>query len=223
MLDLHCHLLPEMDDGSDGVQTTKKILELLAEQGVTQVVASSHFYATEDRPEEFLRRRAQSLASVAGIADAPRIIPGAEVAYFDGMSNCQALQDLTIENTNLILVEMPFAEWTERMVGELVKLKSYLGLQPVLAHIERYRDRRQLPKFLGQLVSEGIAMQCNTASVLQADTRRWVIGMIKKGNVHFLGTDAHNLTTRAPAYGEAVAFLQKKLPPDLVAELTAEL
>ncbi len=223
MLDLHCHLLPGMDDGSDSIETTRTMLERLREQGVTQVVASSHFYATEDRPEDFLRRRSESLAAIEGLAELPEVIPGAEVAYFDGMGQCQALKDLTIGNTNLILVEMPFLEWTERMIAELVKLKSYLGLQPVLAHIERYRGRKQLPKFLGQFVSERIAMQCNAAAVLQADSRRWMIRMMKKGNVHFLGTDTHNLTTRAPVYGEAVEILKKKLPPEMVAELTAEL
>ncbi len=223
MLDLHAHLLPDMDDGSDSVQTTQKMLELLKKQGVTQVVASSHFYAAVDTPEDFLRRRKESLASIEGLMDVPEIIPGAEVAYFDGMGQCQALKDLTIGNTNLILVEMPFYEWTERMIAELVKLKSYLGLQPVLAHIERYRGKKQLPKFLEQLVSERIAMQCNTVALLQADVRRWIVRMMKKGNVHFLGTDTHNLTTRAPVYGEAVAILQKKLPPEIVAELTAEL
>ena len=224
MLDFHCHLLPGMDDGSDSVETTKNMLQMLAEQGVTQVVASPHFYATkEEKPEDFLRRRQQSLAAIADLEDVPEIIPGAEVAYFDGMGLCDDLKKLTVGDTNLILVEMPFLEWTQQMIDELVRLKRQLGLQPVLAHVERYRGKKQLPKFLDTLEEYRIGMQCNAHSFLLSESRRWVLNLVKKGYVQFLGTDAHNLTGRAPNYAEALAVLQKKMPAKIVEHLTEEL
>ena len=224
MLDFHCHLLPGIDDGSDSVETSVKMLQMLGEQGVTQVVAAPHYFAAEaDKTEAFLQRRAESLAAVAGLVTAPQIIPGAEVAYFDGMGFCDSLKKLTVGKTNLILVEMPFYDWNRRMVDEVVQLKWQLGLQPVLAHIERYRDRKQLPKFLKIFEENRIEMQCNANAFLRADTRRWALNMVKLGYVQFLGTDAHNLTGRAPNYTEALAVLQKKMPPKIVEHITEEL
>lgn len=222
MLDMHCHLLPGIDDGSDSVETTIKMLQMLRDQGVTQVAATPHFYAGDCRPEDFLQRREQSLSALAGLEGLPEILPGAEVAYFDSMGQCTVLQELAIGRTGLVLVEMPFADWSARMISELERLKFRQGLQPVLAHVERYRGKTQLAKFLPQLEEIGVAMQCNAEAFLDRASCRWATAMVKKGYVQFLGTDAHNLTGRAPRYGQAVAVLQKKLPAERVAQLTTE-
>ena len=223
MLDIHCHLLPQMDDGSDCVETANQILEQLDKQGVTQVAATPHFFATQDTPEDFLRRRQESFDRLSMVAGTPKILLGAEVTYFDGMGRCADLRKLAIGDTRLILVEMPFADWTQRMISEVVRIKTELGLQPVLAHVERYRGRKQLPKFLQILAEQGVAMQCNAQAFLTVNTRRWALSMAKNGYVQFLGTDAHNLSTRVPKYGQAVAVLEKSLPREIVTEMIGEI
>jgi protein-tyrosine phosphatase len=109
------------------------------------------------------------------------------------------------------------------MIGELERIPLELGLTPMLAHIERYPGRKQLRKFLPELERMGVAMQCNAETFLARKTRRWGLFMVKKGFVHFLGTDAHNLTTRAPRYAEAIQVIAKKLGQEVCDELTKPL
>lgn len=215
MIDMHSHILPNMDDGSDSVETTHKMLQMLRQQGVTTVAATPHFYAYKDNPEDFLRRREESLARDTWELS---LLPGAEVAYFDGMSRCRELKELQIGDTGLLLVEMPFGKWTGRMMEELIRIPMEQGLTPLLAHVERYRS--QLPKFLAELSGQQVAMQCNAEAFLSAGTRGWALSMVKKGYVQFLGTDTHNLTDRAPRYDEAVRVIEKKLGTEIAQRIT---
>lgn len=220
MIDMHSHILPNMDDGSDSVETTHKMLQMLQQQGVTTVAATPHFYAYKDNPADFLRRREESLARDTWELT---LLPGAEVAYFDGMSRCRELKEMEIGDTGLLLVEMPFGKWTGRMIEELIRMPMELGLTPLLAHVERYRGRNQLPKFLAELSGQQVAMQCNAEAFLTAGTRGWALSMIKKGYVQFLGTDTHNLTDRAPKYSAAVQLIEKKLGREVCEKITKPL
>lgn len=222
MVDLHSHILPGIDDGSQSVEESRALLALLREQGVETVAATPHFYADRDNPEDFLRRREEALAQLDwGGTQLPRILLGAEVAYFDGMSHSADLPRLQLENTGLVLVEMPFTAWTQRMIREVCQLPLQTGLTPVLAHVGRYRRKDQLPKFERQLLEQGILFQCNAEALLSMKDRRWSLSLLKKGNIHFLGSDAHNLTTRSPQLAQAAAVIAQKLGTDALTRLTA--
>lgn len=221
MIDLHSHILPGIDDGSQSVEMSHAMLELLQQQRVHTVVATPHFYAMKDTPDNFLRRRAQAAAQLQAGENMPQILLGAEVAYFDGMSNSEALEKLRLGDTDLLLVEMPFGTWTGRMVKEICQLPLQTGLRPVLAHVERYRKRDQLPKYRRQLLEQGILLQCNAEAFVDLSTRRWALGQMKQGNVHFLGSDAHNLTARPPKMDQATQIISKRLGSSVLEELTA--
>ena len=159
MIDLHTHLLPGMDDGSDSVETSLAMLRQCA--GVEGICATPHFYADRDAPDRFLRRRAEAWERLRAAlpADCLRIRLGAEVRYFDGLSRAEALPELCIEGTKLLLLEMPFGRWTERMLTEVEGI-CRRGLQPVAAHIERYMGL--VPKGLLRAFTElDILLQCN--------------------------------------------------------------
>lgn len=222
MIDLHSHILPGIDDGSQSVEESRALLTLLREQGVQTVVATPHFYAHQDNPEEFLRRREDAIARLdCDPAELPQILTGAEVAYFDGMCHSDVLTRLQLAKSGLLLVEMPFAPWTQRMITEISQLPLLTGLTPVLAHVERYRHRDQLPKYRRQLVEQGVLFQCNADAFLSMQERRWVLSLLKKGSLHFLGSDTHNLTARPPKMDQAAAVIEKKLGADTLSQLTA--
>ena len=207
MIDFHSHILPGVDDGSQSVEMSRAMLELLVRQGVTAVAATPHFYPTRSSPADFLQRRQAALA-VLGETPIP-VIPGAEVAYFDGLSRCDALEDLQLQDTDLLLVEMPFSPWSSRAVEELCVLSIQTGLTPVLAHVDRYPD--QMKKYGSRLLDFGVLFQCNASAFLSPRTKGWALKMLKKGQLHFLGSDCHNLTTRPPRMDEAAAVIRKKL------------
>ena len=207
MIDFHSHILPEMDDGSQSVEMSQTMLRMEQEQGVSGVIATPHFYALQDRPEDFLQRR-QAAVDALGETPIPMIC-GAEVAYFDGMGRCDELSPLRIGNTNLLLVEMPMAPWSYRVIDEVAGLPAATGLVPVIAHIDRYRP--QLRKWGNFLLDQGVLFQCNAQAFLQFGSRSWALRQLALDRVRFLGSDCHNMTTRAPNLAAAAEVIRKKL------------
>lgn len=221
MIDFHTHILPGIDDGSDCLDTTRQLLEEMSRQGVHTVVATPHFYAALDTPEAFLQRRAAALELVSTLqGNYPKMIPGAEVAYFDGMENSGILEQLQVGDSKLLLVEMPMCPWTQRMIRAICDLPVLTGLTPVLAHVDRYRHPDQFPRYRDHLLESGILFQCNTEAFVTPFVRRWALKHLKTGRIHFLGTDTHNLTDRKPNMQQAGEFISKKLGADTLSDLT---
>lgn len=210
MIDFHSHILPGVDDGSKSPEQTQQMLKASWAQGVERIVATPHFYADETVPETFLEKRRHAFAQLDDDS-AARISLGAEVAYFDNMSRSEALQQMQIDHTGLILVEMPFAPWTDRIVEDVCQLVDRQGLTPVLAHVDRYREKSQFPRYRDMLLGSGALFQCNADAFLRFRTRSWALKQLKLGCLHFLGSDCHNMTSRAPQLGEAAQVIAKKL------------
>ena len=116
MVDFHTHILPGIDDGSPDTDTSLKMLESLYQQGVDKVVLTPHFYITRDNMKNFLRRRTQAAQALISAAknreNLPKAVIGAEVLLFPEISGMDNLDKLCIEGTNYMLIEMPFAKWS---------------------------------------------------------------------------------------------------------------
>ena len=109
-LDYHAHVLPGCDHGSDGVETSRKQLAMAAAAGIRTVCATPHFYPHKESIPSFLQRRAESarLLRESLTADAPQLRLGAEVLICDGMERLDGLSRLCREETDELLLEMPF-------------------------------------------------------------------------------------------------------------------
>ena len=128
MIDLHAHILPQMDDGSQSPAETAALLDLLGLQGVRTVAATPHFYPFRETPDAFLRRRQASAAQMLPATEnQPKVLLGAEVAYFSGISRCEEIIPLQIADTKLLLIEMPFDHWSNTMVDEICRIPEQLG------------------------------------------------------------------------------------------------
>lgn len=214
MLDLHTHILPGVDDGSRSVEQSLAMLECEAKQGVDTVVLTPHFLARRESPTSFLMRRSaaeQKLrAAMSEHPGLPDVLLGAEVAFFDGMCRSEELDLLCIGNTRAMLIEMPFCEWNRRMLNELEEIQHFRGIQPILAHVERYRSF--LPDGLIQQLSDnGVWIQINASHVLRWQTSRRAMNMLKRQSVNFVASDCHNLEQRKPNVGEAIQKIRRKL------------
>lgn len=221
MIDFHSHVLPKVDDGSQSLDETRQMLALSYQQGVRHMVATPHFYADEMIPEAFLEKRQRAFDQIKPDDSAPVLHLGAEVAYFDHMSRSDAMQQLQIDNTGLLLVEMPFADWTDRIAEEICMLQDRQGLTPVLAHVERYRQKNQFPRYRDMFMNFGVLFQCNASAFLRPVMDPWALKQLRIGCVHLLGSDCHNLGTRAPQLGEAARMIEKKLGCAALEEIKA--
>ncbi len=211
MTDFHSHLLPGIDDGSDSVETSLAMLELWRQQGISRVCATPHFVAERTTPGRFLRQRDAAWVTLcrARGEGGPEILLGAEVRFFDGISATEELPRLCLAGTKLLLLEMPFARWTERMLGEVAEIRRR-GIVPVAAHLERYISFNP-KKAIRRFMDMDILVQCNAEFFLERRTERKALTLLREERIHFLGSDAHNLTSRAPNMGEALALIERKL------------
>lgn len=211
MLDFHSHILPGIDDGSSSVEQSVAMLREEARQGIGCVIATPHFYPRKEDVDSFLKRRnaawtalREAMAQQEGL---PELLVGTEVFYYTGMGDSPDLRKLAIEGTNCILIEMPDGDWAPRMYRELEKISLQQGLIPVIAHIDRYiRPWRTkgIPQRLGALP---VLVQANGSFFLNKKTRPLALRLLNKGQIHLLGSDAHNMENRAPNLGAVRSVL----------------
>lgn len=208
MIDIHSHVLPEMDDGSRGVEESLAMLRTSAEQGISVVAATPHFYPEQNDPKKFLHRRALSVKQLREVWEEglPKLLLGAEVAYFEGISHVEKIKDLCLEETNLLLLEMPFSPWTERMAKEVRMLGEHYGIRVVLAHTERYRCYKKAPVW-DELLANEVLVQCNAEFFSNRWTRRQARYMLEKGEIQLLGSDCHNMRNRRPNMRKALQVI----------------
>ena len=215
IIDFHSHILPGIDDGSCSVEESLALLQMEAEQGIRHVVATPHFYPQRDNPERFLQRRAKAEGllrdAMAGQANMPRLSIGAEVYYFNGMSDSEVISELTIDKKRGILIEMPSLPWTEAMYRELEGLYTKRGLIPIIAHLDRYLTFRHGFEIQKRLAELPVLVQVNAEFFLEWSTARKALRMLKKDGIHLLGSDCHNRSDRKPNLGSAVEVIRKNL------------
>lgn len=224
MLDLHTHILPQMDDGSKSMAESLEMLALEKKHGVGRVALTPHFYAHRETLESFLERRGEAEQALrrhmAEGGEYPQVFVGAEVAFFNGMSRNEDIEECCLEGSQAMLIEMPFCKWTRPMWDELQYLRDVRGIQPVLAHVERYL-RFQPMGTVNTLCENGYFIQANGNFFLRWKTRPLAMHLLKKGKIHFLGSDCHSIAHRPPNLNAAVAAIEKKLGREAIAALKA--
>lgn len=213
--DFHSHILPGMDDGSRSVEESLGMLRMEARQGIQRIVATPHFYPHQNSPAEFLERRAESARmlqeALAQEPPLPQIYLGAEVYFFQGISDCEQLRELTIEKNSYILIEMPMPPWSDRMYRELQDIHYKQGLNPIVAHVDRYIRPFKTYDIPSRLAELPVLVQANASFFRDRFTRSMAMRMLRQGQIHLLGSDCHNLTTRVPNLDQAVQLIEKQL------------
>ncbi|MCR4795504.1 MULTISPECIES: CpsB/CapC family capsule biosynthesis tyrosine phosphatase [Ruminococcus] len=198
LTDYHCHILPGMDDGAPDVDTSLDMIDIMKEQGVERIIATPHFYAHEERSlTEYLLRREDAFESIADFASVPNIILGAEVAIEHGISKIHGIDKLAIEDSDMILLELPFRDYEDWMSEEINAIASEYGLKIVLAHIHRYLTYYSPENFEKILQTDAVFQFNNDAFLLQRD-RDLLKQLVKEKRTIIFGSDAHNTDTRCP-------------------------
>ena len=211
MIDFHAHILPGVDDGSKSIEESILMLNSLAEQNVITVIATPHFYANDESVDTFVARRNAAYQRLMDcLPNAPNIVLGAEVRYYDGISHLQDLKNLRIEGTRFLLLEMPFHRWTEYAEKEIIDIACRGKVTLVLAHIERY-----LPfidkEVLVRLHHNGVLFQVNASFFEGFFQSSRAIRMLKEDLIQFVGSDCHNMQDRKPNIQKATQAIQKKI------------
>ncbi len=213
IIDFHSHILPAIDDGARNVETSLKMIKASKAQGVDVMLATPHFYADENRIENFLENRANAFAKIKPElekVDAPKILLGAEVAFFEGISRASDVEKLAIEGTSNLLLEMPFRKWTDADVAEVETLINKGHFHIVVAHLERYMRINGNEPYIKNLMELPVSIQINAESLLDWHGRGRLLKMFKKNQAHLLGSDAHGMNRRPPNLMAGREILEKK-------------
>ena len=188
-IDFHAHILPRCDHGSDGWETSRRQLKLARGAGVEIVCATSHFYGHQTGVEDFLQKRQRCYEELMAHAPkgSPRVLLGAEVLAFEGIERLPGLEALRLEGTRLLLLEMPFTHWSERLLDSVEALADNEDFRIVLAHVDRY-DRKEVEKLFRL---DHVRAQVNVDKLKKIFGTGYLRSWAREGLIVAVGSDIH--------------------------------
>ncbi len=213
IIDFHSHILPGIDDGAENAAMSEKMMKMEKSSGVDAIVATPHFYMSEQSMESFLEKREKAFEQIKDKADNLDIDIhlGAEVYFTHSLVDID-LKKLCIGNTDYLMIELPYQRLSNNFIRSF---KSFAGsvsseIRLVLAHAERYLKFTDEDS-LYEILDTDILVQLNCGSFKSFSPHiKFMCGLIAHGGAHLLGTDCHNITSRAPNMELAKKVIGKK-------------
>lgn len=221
MIDLHCHILPEIDDGAASLADSLSMAKLAVEEGITTIIATPHHNnGRYENPKQLILDKVAGLnAALQQEEIALSILPGQEPAITgELMEDYEKKEILTLNQSQYVFIELPASQvprYTEKMLFDL-QLK---GLVPVIVHPERNQEIHERPELLYQLVKKGALAQVTAGSVcgkFGKKIKSFSEQLIEANLVHFVASDAHNVTSRAFHLRQAYDVIEGKYGVDMV-------
>ncbi|MEW4354722.1 capsular polysaccharide biosynthesis protein Cps4B [Streptococcus pneumoniae] len=220
MIDIHSHIVFDVDDGPKTQAETRALLEESYRQGVRTIVSTSHRRkGMFETPEEKIAANFTQVKEIAKeVADDLTILYGAEIYYTsDVLEKLEQKRIPTLAQTGYALIEFSMSTPYKEIHTALGKIQR-LGITPVVAHIERYHCLENDVKKVRDLINMGCYMQINSSSVLKPKLFGDKYKFMKKRAqfflehdlVHFVASDMHNLDNRPPYMEEAYQIISKK-------------
>jgi len=214
-IDIHSHVLPNMDDGSRSLRQSLSMLHMAWKEGIRLMIATPHNMPGKGCPDAALVREAVAgLAEQAAREDLPiEILCGTEYYYREEVLELlEAGQGITLGDSNCILVE--FDPMVDRIYfRNALRNIQAAGYRPVVAHVERYGKVTEDISLLHDLKKMGILLQVNALSVTGENGRqakKAVRNLLKAALADFVATDAHSDGRRAPYMAKCAEILYRK-------------
>lgn len=228
MIDIHCHILPELDDGAADMDEALGMARAAAASGVAGIVATPHF---PGRPESLemlgtILARHRSLRAALDKAGIPlRIIPGAEILCLPQTVKMARQKQLpTLGDTNYLLCEFYFQE-SRLYMNKLLQSIAASGYRIVVAHPERYEAVQRDPGMAEAWFAAGYVLQLNKDSLLGnfgPRVRKTAQELLERGLAHMIASDAHSTLYRTGDMTELRSWLAVNCPPEYAGILLVE-
>lgn len=223
MTDLHCHLLPGIDDGAKDVDMALELLRQERNQGITNIVFTSHFRPDHTELHDFLKQRNRAFGELMHAVEAEGSFDfsfklGAEV-YFTPTLTELDLESLCFTRSRYLLLEFSFHREPAFLDEVLFELQTR-GIIPVIAHVERYTWLMERPEILYRWVESGIVLQSNAGPLLEGgETADYIRRLIDWNMVKLLSSDAHHPVHRPVNLGSGLMYVSEELGRDRAKEL----
>ncbi len=203
MLDIHTHILPNVDDGSKSLEESIELLRSEVNNGVTTVILTPHQNARIKTKNELIKRFLEFKKEI----DFIDLYLGSEIYYYDDLI-ADLVNDrvLTINNSKYVLVE--FSTRTETNIADIVYEIVLKGFKPIIAHIERY-PYLTLENYLA-IKNNGGLIQINASSYEDKYFKKKTKILLKNKLVDFVASDCHNTKTRNVDFSNIKKVVEKK-------------
>lgn len=229
MTDIHCHILPGIDDGASCIEEALDMAVLAAESGVTDIICTSHIRCNHDNPKtvaakiENLYKELRNKLEENSIP--VNLYMGAEILCLpDILLYLEKRLLPTLGGTDYLLAEFPFDAPGE-YINSMLKKTTAMNYRPVIAHPERYSAVRRDPALLPDWFDRGYILQLNKGSILGAfgsRVRTTALEMLDSGLCHVIASDAHGSISRTPSIANLIDFLNDRYKPEYIALLLDE-
>lgn len=201
LVDIHCHILPGIDDGSESLKISLEMALQAVKEGVSTIIATPHYIVGENEHDlATLKERVQSLQTEidrAGLA--LKILTGSEVYICPELIyRIKENKLITLNETPYLLCEFPTFDVPEHLLDIVRELTLY-GYKPVIAHPERNEVFLRQPEMVENLIRMGCYLQVNGSSIVGRNgsrSQKFIIDLLKKGLIHFISSDAHSSNRR---------------------------
>lgn len=214
-IDIHSHILPQVDDGSKSLEQTIKMLNIAYSEGVGAIIATPHYH--EGRYEKKVAELEDTLnyirESIEDMMPGLELYLGSEIYYSqECISMLENGHIPTLAGSKYILVEFsPGVEYSY-MKNNMQKC-LFGGYLPILAHVQRYKCLKENIDLVEELIDTGIYIQLNAKSILGQEGRKikkFSRKLLKNNLIHIIATDTHNELGRSPSIKQCVKYLKKK-------------
>lgn len=215
LIDIHCHIVPGVDDGAATLYDAGKILQMEYREGVSAVIVTPHYRkGMFETPQEEIERQYRRLKKIVSSSrSGMRIFLGGE---------CHSAPDLVKEleegrrpvmaGSRYVLVEFSGNHTYTQIRNQVYELTA-AGYRPIIAHAERYPCLLKDMLLAGELVHAGAQIQVTASSVTGGAGRsrkKFCKWLMKNDYLTYIATDAHDITIRRPDLGSCAVYVAKK-------------
>lgn len=227
MIDIHCHILPNVDDGSESLEESIEMAKIAESEGITKIVNTSHChfdfkYKKGNELKLELEKFNQALKEENINIE---VLLGNELYYTsDLIERFNELDFFSMNNSKYILMEFSpinFPKNIEDVIYE-IKIRGYI---PIIAHAERYKQVQEDVNIVLDCIKEGALIQVNASSILGKngekveDTSK---KLLDNNMVHFVATDAHSSNRRRPLIKDSYNYILKNYGKEVSEKLFIE-
>ena len=224
MIDVHCHILPDVDDGSECMQESRNMAMIAKEQGIDKIIATPHYHPEfkylkgeelNKVCEEFKKQLKENNIDI-------EIYLGNEIYFtYDLIEKISELDFYCLNKSKYILIEFPPTNFPLNLCNIVYELKQK-GFIPVLAHVERYIKIHDDPEIIYDCIKTGAIIQINSSSLIGKqgkEIQRFCNLLIGRNMVHLVATDAHGSQRRRPMMKDAYQYIEKKYSKEIADNL----
>jgi len=217
MIDIHCHILPNMDDGSDSMDESINMIRTAQKNNIDVIVATPHFYKYDEIEDFVMERDEKAIAlndAIRELGYGVSVACGAEVFLDSRIFTADNLDELTLNGSKYMLCEFtlkPFNNDKAIIYCEELVSRGYI---PIIAHPERYVNFLKDPTVVNDLWDMGCKFQVNASGLAGhggLQMQEFAYELIRRGFCVAIGTDAHSSVSRNNKMLEKIDLFPEEL------------